>query len=350
MDKTLIKGRGSQFNVANPFDKQHYYTDITEGLDECPTSRPHTQFFFESPKKIISKSESPDLGVMHSLNPYQGCEHGCIYCYARNSHNYWGFSSGLDFESKIIIKTNAPQMLEDYLCKYQGPVTPILLSGNTDCYQPAERHYRLTRKLLQVFYQFRHPVSLITKNSLILRDLDLLSKLAGENLVQVFISITTLQESIRNKMEPRTATAKKRLEVVEKLSANKVPVGVMIAPIIPGLTDHEIPAIIKETAARGALTAGYTIVRLNGTIATLFEDWVNKTFPGQARKILNQIAECHDGKLNDSEWHRRLKGSGQLADIISQVFKSAVRRHYGDRKMPEQDKSKFRRGGNYCLF
>jgi DNA repair photolyase len=185
---------------------------------------------------------------------------------------------------------------------------------------------------------------------LILRDLDLLSKLAGENLVQVFISITTLQESIRNKMEPRTATAKKRLEVVEKLSANKVPVGVMIAPIIPGLTDHEIPAIIKETAARGALTAGYTIVRLNGTIATLFEDWVNKTFPGKARKILNQIAECHDGKLNDSEWHRRLKGSGQLADIISQVFKSAVRRHYGDRKMPEQDKSKFRRGGNYCLF
>jgi len=350
MNKTLIKGRGSQFNVANPFDKQHYYTDITEGLDECPTSRPHTQFFFESPKKIISKSESPDLGVMHSLNPYQGCEHGCIYCYARNSHNYWGFNSGLDFESKIMIKKNAPQMLEDYLCKYQGPVTPILLSGNTDCYQPAERHYRLTRKLLQVFYQFRHPVSLITKNSLILRDLDLLSKLAGENLVQVYVSITTLQESIRNKMEPRTATAKKRLEVVEKLSANKVPVGVMIAPIIPGLTDHEIPAIIKETAACGALTAGYTIVRLNGTIATLFEDWVNKTFPGRARKILNQIAECHDGKLNDTEWHRRLKGSGQLADIISQVFKSAFRKHYGDRIMPEQDKTKFRRGGNYSLF
>jgi DNA repair photolyase len=168
--------------------------------------------------------------------------------------------------------------------------------------------------------------------------------------VHVFVSITTLQESIRNKMEPRTATAKKRLEVVEKLSNNGVPVGVMNAPIIPGLTDHEIPAILKETTARGALTAGYTIVRLNGTIATLFEDWVNQVFPGRADKILNQIAECHDGKLNDSEWHRRMKGSGRLADIISQVFKSAFRKHYGDKKMPELDSSKFRRRGNYCLF
>ncbi len=350
MNEKLIKGRGSQFNVANPFNKQHYYPDITEELDKNAMLSSATQFFIESPKKIISKSESPDLGVMHSLNPYQGCEHGCIYCYARNSHNYWGFSAGLDFESKIIVKKNAPQMLEDYLCKYQGPVTPILLSGNTDCYQPAERHYRLTRRLLQIFYQYRYPVNLITKNSLILRDLELLIKLANKSLVQVFVSITTLQESIRNKMEPRTATAKKRLEVVEKLADNGVPVGVMIAPIIPGLTDHEIPAIIKETAARGALTAGYTIVRLNGTIATLFEDWVNKTFPGQADKILNQIAECHDGNLNDSEWHRRLKGSGRLADIISQIFKSAFRKHYGDRKMPEQDTTQFRRGGNYSIF
>ena len=350
MAKRFTKGRGSQINVPNPFSQLHYSSEDPVGLDEWPTSRPQTQFLFDSPKNIVSKSESPDLGVMHSINPYQGCEHGCIYCYARNSHNYWGFSSGLDFESKIIVKKNAPQMLEDYLCKYQEAVTPILLSGNTDCYQPAERQYRLTRKLLQIFYQYRHPVSLITKNSLILRDLDILSNLANESLVRVFVSITTLQESIRNKMEPRTATAKKRLEVVEKLSNNGVPVGVMNAPIIPGLTDHEIPAILKETASRGALTAGYTIVRLNGTIATLFEDWVNRVFPGRSDKILNQITECHDGELNDSEWYRRMKGSGRLADIISQVFKSAFRKHYGDRKMPELDSSKFRRKGNYLLF
>ena len=350
MAKRFTKGRGSQINVANPFSQLHYSTEDPVGLDEWPTSRPQTQFFFDSPTNIVSKSESPDLGVMHSLNPYQGCEHGCIYCYARNSHNYWGFSSGLDFESKIIVKKNAPQMLEDYLCKYQGAVTPILLSGNTDCYQPAERQYRLTRKLLQIFYQYRHPVSLITKNSLILRDLDILSNLARESLVQVFVSITTLQESIRNKMEPRTATAKKKLKVVEKLSNNGVPVGVMNAPIIPGLSDHEIPAILKETAARGALTAGYTIVRLNGTIATIFEDWVNRAFPGRADKILNQIAECHDGKLNDSEWHRRQKGAGSLAEIIAQVFNTAYKRYYGDRQMPVHDKSKFRRGGNYELF
>jgi len=350
MDQPLIKGRGSQINVSNPFSKQGYSAEDSDGLDEDPQSPLSTQFFFETPKKIISKSESPDLGVMHSLNPYQGCEHGCIYCYARNSHNYWGFGSGLDFESKIIVKKTAPEMLEKYLTKFQGEVTPILLSGNTDCYQPAERQFQLTRQLLQIFYKYRHPVSLITKNSLILRDLDVLDDLASERLVQVFVSITSLRESIRQKMEPRTATAKKRLQVIEKLTRRGVPVGVMNAPIIPGLTDHEIPEILKETADRGALTAGYTIVRLNGSIAKLFEDWVLKTFPNKATKILNQISECHNGNLNDSEWHRRQKGSGNMAEIIGQVFKTAYKKYYRDRQMPVQDKTKFRNGGNYRLF
>ena len=350
MSQNLIKGRGSQLNVPNPYNEQHYSTEDWDGLDECPSTRSSTQFFYETPKKIISKSESPDLGMMHSLNPYQGCEHGCIYCYARNSHNYWGFSSGLDFESKIIVKKTAPQLLEQYLGCYQGEVTPILLSGNTDCYQPAERKYQLTRKLLQIFYRYRYPVSLITKNLLILRDLDVLEQLAGENLVRVFISITTLKEEVRNKMEPRTATAANRLKVVETLSKHQIPVGVMNAPIIPGLTDHETPGILKETAARGAGTAGYTIVRLNGTIAELFEDWVNKTFPARATKILNQIAACHDGRLNDSEWHRRQKGAGNLAEIIGQVFQSAYKKYFGESQIPPQDKHKFRRNGNYLLF
>jgi DNA repair photolyase len=266
MAKPLIKGRGSQLNTPNPFLKQHYVPE------DCSAggTQPLTQYFFETPKNIVSKSESPDLGVMHSINPYQGCEHGCIYCYARNSHNYWGFSSGLDFERKIIVKPDAPQKLVSYLNNYKGNVTPILLSGNTDCYQPAEKKFRLTRKLLHVFYNYRYPVSLITKNRLIIRDLDILQKLAEENLVQVFLSITTLDESVRSAMEPRTATAAKRLEMIEILSKNGIPVGIMNAPILPGLTDHETPAILRESASRGAVTAGYTIVRLNGSIGTIF--------------------------------------------------------------------------------
>ncbi|GJM27375.1 MAG: radical SAM protein [Cyclobacteriaceae bacterium] len=349
MEKPVIKGRGAQLNLPNTFSKQHYSVeDSTTGNKEISTS-PTTQFFYENPVKIVSVSESPDLGVMHSINPYQGCEHGCAYCYARNSHNYWGFNSGLEFESKIIVKRTAPQMLERYLSGYQGQVTPILLSGNTDCYQPAERTFQLTRKMLEIFYKFRHPVSIITKNHLILRDLDILSKLAGEKLVNVFVSITTLNETIRRKMEPRTASVKKRLEVVETLTQNSIPVGVMNAPIIPGLTDHEIPMILKETAARGALTAGYALVRLNGNIGTIFEDWINKSFPTKASKVLNQIAACHDGKLNDSQWHRRQKGSGNIADMISQVFKTSRTKYFDGRKMPVQHKHKFRRGGNHVL-
>lgn len=349
MKPAELPGRGAAANLPNPFAEQYYATEDSQAVDEINTSLPRTQFFFETPKQIISKSESPDLGVMHSLNPYQGCEHGCIYCYARNSHNYWGFSSGLDFESKIIVKQEAPKLLEGYLNKYQGKVTPILLSGNTDCYQPAERKFQLTRKLLQVCYRYRYPVSLITKNRLILRDLDILQKLAEERLVNVFISVTTLNESIRNKMEPRTATAKKRLEVIEKLSNSGVPVGIMNAPIIPGLTDHETPAILKETADRGALTAGYTIVRLNGSIARLFEDWIQNSFPDRAEKVLNQISQCHSGSLNDSQWHRRQKGEGKLAEIIAQVFRTSFRKYYQGRQMPVQDKRKFRRGGNLQL-
>jgi DNA repair photolyase len=350
MRSQLVKGRGSQINVENPFSKYYLSTEELDGLDEHELPKPTTRFFLETPKQIVSKSESPDLGLMHSINPYQGCEHGCSYCYARNSHTYWGFSSGLDFESRIIVKKDAPRMLEEYFNKYQGKVTPIFLSGNTDCYQPAERKYRLTRQLLEVCYKYRYPVSIISKNSLMLRDLDILEALANEHLVRVFVSITTFDESLRSIMEPRTATASKRLDLIEQLSNHGIPVGVMNAPIIPGLTDHETPAILEKTAAKGASTAGYTIVRLNGTIARLFEDWILKAFPAKAEKVLNQIAACHDGKLNDSEWHRRQKGSGNFAELIAQMFDKAFRKFYGERKMPIQDLTKFRRKGNYQLF
>ncbi len=350
MTDSLIKGRGSQFNQHNPFEKHQLVTEHLEGLDEPLRESVKTRYLFESPKKIVSISNSPDLGLMHSLNPYQGCEHGCAYCYARNSHNYWGFSSGLDFESKIIVKKSAPQMLDHYLSKYQGEVVPILLSGNTDCYQPAERKFQLTRKLLQIFYQYRYPVSIITKNSLVLRDQDILQQLASEKLVQVFISITSLKETVRRKMEPRTASARKKLQVIEKLSLARVPVAIMNAPVIPGLTDHEMPEILRRTSESGALTAGYALVRLNGTISNLFKDWIHKFFPRKADKVLNQIAACHDGKLNDSQWHRRQSGAGNLADIIAQVFKTNKRKYFKNRQMPAHDKTKFRRGGNYQLF
>ncbi len=241
-------------------------------------------------------------------------------------------------------------MLSEYLSRYQGQVVPILLSGNTDCYQPAERKFQLTRKLLEIFLQFRYPVSIITKNSLLLRDKELLSQLASHKLIQVFISITSLDESIRSKMEPRTASAIKKLKAIKELSEAGVPVGVMNAPVIPGLTDHEMPNILKAAADHGALTAGYALVRLNGTISTLFKDWIEKSFPLKAQKVLNQIAACHDGKLNDSQFHRRQKGAGHEADIIAQVFRRGKNTYFKDRIMPSHNKTIFRRGGNLQLF
>ncbi len=346
----LMNGRGSQINLRNPFLKQQYVEEHIEGLDQRMTVKPQTQFFFETPKNLVSVSNSPDLGLMHSINPYQGCEHGCAYCYARNSHNYWGFSSGLDFESKIIIKQEAPLLLDRYLKNFKGDVVPIFLSGNTDCYQPAEKKFQLTRQLLKIFYRYRYPISIITKNALICRDLDLLEKLAAKQLVQVYLSITTLDESVRSKMEPRTATARKRLETIKILTAAGVPCGVMNAPVIPGLNDHEMPEILKVASSQGAVKAGYALVRLNGTIAALFKDWVLKFFPDKASKILNQIAASHDGKLNDSQWFRRQTGSGQMAGVIAQVFQASKQRYFGAKIMPAHDTTKFRRHGNLSMF
>src|SRR3970040_2936763 len=230
-----LRGRGSQIRTKNRFLKNEYVTDHVEGLDEPLLSAPTTQLFYEQPAKVVNKVTSPDLNMMYSLNPYQGCEHGCIYCYARNTHEYWGFSAGLDFESKIIVKKNAPELLEKFILHPEWHAVPISLSGNTDCYQPIERKLEITRELLKIFVRYRHPVAMITKNSLELRDLDLLTNLAGDNLVQVYISITTLDEKLRSIMEPRTASAAKRLKTVEALASAGVPVGVMNAPVLPGL-------------------------------------------------------------------------------------------------------------------
>src|ERR1700744_792374 len=306
----FFKGRGAQINVHNKFLKTKYVLDHIEGLDEPLLENTTTQVFEENPKKIVSESNSPDLSHMFSINPYQGCEHGCIYCYARNTHEYYGFSAGLDFERKIIVKRNAAELLEQYFNKKNYQPVAILLSGNTDCYQPIERRLKITRSLLEIFLRYRNPVSIITKNNVILRDMDILGELAKLNLIHVNVSITSLNEQLRQKLEPRTVTATGRLAVIQKLSEIGVPVRVMAAPIIPGLNSNEVPDIIKAAADRGARAAGFTIVRLNGAISEIFTDWIYKAFPDRAEKVLNLIKNCHEGKLNDSEFGRRMSGEG----------------------------------------
>ncbi|MFN8807360.1 MAG: PA0069 family radical SAM protein, partial [Bacteroidota bacterium] len=277
-------------------------------------------------------------------------EHGCIYCYARNTHEYYGFSAGLDFESKIIVKRNAPQLLEKELLKPTWNAVPIMLSGNTDCYQPQEKKFEITRKMLKVLANYRHPVSIISKNSLVLRDLDLLQDLAFDNLVHVYISITTLDEELRRAMEPRTASSIKRLKTVEALAKANVPVGIMNAPIIPGLNHHEIPEVLKAAADHGALNAGMTVVRLNGSIGKIFEDWLHKNFPDRFEKVWNQICSMHGGNVNDSNFGRRMSGEGNVADAIHQLFKASKKKYFAGKTMPVYDLTKFRKGGSLSLF
>ena len=347
---TSIKGRGAQINTNNRFLSTGIDKNAEDGIDEYENSSPDTQIFTEFPKSILSKVESPDVGMFFSLNPYQGCEHGCIYCYARNSHEYYGFSAGLDFESKIMAKPNAAQLLEKEFQKKSWVAKSIALSGNTDCYQPIEKKLKITRSVLHVMLKYGNPVSIITKNSLILRDLDILKALAQDNLVHVYLSITTLQEDLRQKLEPRTATIQKRLETLATLTEAGIPVGVMAAPIIPGLNHSEIPAILKTASEAGAVTAGYTVVRLNGSIGDIFHDWLQKQFPGRAAKVWSQIKELHGGQVNDSRWKTRMIGEGPLAASIQQLFKMANEKYFAGRAMPRHDTTRFRHNGSLRLF
>lgn len=349
-EQDYFKGRGSQIRTRNKFLKNEYVTEHVEGLDEPLMSAPTTQIFYESPSKIVNKVNSPDLSLMYSANPYQGCEHGCIYCYARNTHEFWGFSAGLDFESKIIVKKNAPALLEKFLLHPDWHAVPIMLSGNTDCYQPLERKLGITREMLKVFAKYRHPVAMITKNSLVLRDLDLLRDLAGDNLVQIYISLTTLDEKLRIVMEPRTASAARRLKTIETLASAGVPVGVMNAPIIPGLNHHEIPEVLRTAADHGAQSAGMTVVRLNGSIGRIFEDWLRKNFPDRFDKVWNLICALHDGQVNDSNFGRRMTGEGPIAEAIHQLFRVAKKKYFATKSLPAIDLTKFRKGGTLSLF
>ncbi|MXV49809.1 PA0069 family radical SAM protein [Pedobacter sp. HMF7647] len=344
-----FKGRGAQVNTHNRFLKNRYVTEHIEGLDEELHENVATELIEERAKKIVSISDSPDLPFMYSINPYQGCEHGCIYCYARNAHEYWGFSAGLDFERKIIYKPNAASLLEDFFNKKNYEPNPIMLSGNTDCYQPVERKLKITRSLLEVFFKYRHPVSIISKNNLVVRDLDILKELAALNLVHVTVTINSLNESLRQQMEPRTVTARSRLMVINKLASENIPVRLMMAPIVPGLNSNEIPELMKAAADEGIQAAIFTIVRLNGAISEIFKDWVHKAYPDRADKVLHMIADCHGGKLNDSRWGNRMRGDGKIAESIHQLFRISVNRFLKGRSLPSFDLSHFTPAGGKQL-
>lgn len=316
-----IKGRGAAFNPPNRFEKLHLEPLEIE-LEEEEDVRPiRTVFFKDTSKSILAKNDSPDIPFTYSINPYRGCEHGCIYCYARPSHEYLGFSAGIDFETKIMVKEDAPKLLEETFQKKSWQPQMVCFSGDTDCYQPVERKLQLTRRCLDVFLKYRNPVGIITKNALITRDLDILKDLAALNLVITTISITSLDNELIRKMEPRTSAPYKRLETIEILATHGIPVGVNAAPIIPGLNDEEMPTILKEAAARGAKCAGYVMLRLPGAVEQLFLDWLQRELPDRASKIINRIKDVRGGKLSDSRWSIRMRGEGEIAKAIKQLFK-----------------------------
>lgn len=316
----MIKGRGAQMNPMTRFDMVERGCFHAEGIDDWEQLPRKTGYIYDDTKSLVNKVTSPDVGMLYSANPYQGCEHGCVYCYARNTHEFWGYSAGLDFESRIVVKRNAPILLRRFFEHPKWQVQPISLSGNTDCYQPIERQMRITRQLLEVCLAYRNPVSILTKNSLVLRDLDLLQELSRLNLVSVMSSITSLDERVRQKMEPRTASYSSRLKVVEILASKNIPVGIMNAPIIPGLTDQDMPSVLKAASDAGASWAGYTIVRLNGAVAEVFKDWLYKSFPERADKVWQAIGACHGGSVSDSRWKNRMVGDGKFAEMIKAQF------------------------------
>ena len=321
------KGQGAQRNEINRFDR---YTFEPEEDDFQKTKTVFTEIF---PKTIVNEVKSPDIRMEYSLNPYQGCEHGCSYCFARPTHEFWGYSAGTDFERKIMVKKNAPELLEKFFQKRNYVPKTITLSGNTDCYQPAEREFEITRKLLQLCLDYRHPVSILTKNALVLRDLDILKPLSEQNLVSVSFSIPTVNEEIRRKMEPRTSSVKNKLKAIEILTEHKIAVGVMVAPVIPGLTSDESLKILKTVSEAGAQKFGYVLIRLNDTVQPVFVNWINAHFPERAEKVLNLIRSMRGGKLGDKRFHERYKVEGNIAEMIHDTFALGRRKFFADKEI-----------------
>ena len=330
-----VKGRGAPDDPPNRFQRLSLELDEAaleelaqlEGwepgeLRDGPTTRYHR----DPARSVVSTNDSPDVGFSRSLNPYRGCEHGCIYCYARPTHEYLGFSAGVDFEAQIMVKEDAPRLLQRTLAREAAPAEPLALSGVTDPYQPVERQLELTRRCLRVLAEARHPVSIITKNRLVTRDVDLLADLARHDAVAVTLSITTLDRELRRVLEPRTSAPDRRLEAVRALADAGIPVGVNVAPVIPGLTDHELPRILEAAADAGAGHAGYVLLRLPGAVAGLFESWLEATVPQRRHRVLERVREARGGHLNDPRFGSRMRGEGSYARQIHQLFTVTARK------------------------
>jgi DNA repair photolyase len=318
------KGRGTGDNPPNRFEELAWENDPAEIDPENPG--PSTQFFRDTTRSIISYNDSPDIPFEASLNPYRGCEHGCIYCYARPSHEYLGLSAGLDFESKIMVKPEAPALLRKEMAAKKWKPQVLVMSGITDCYQPIERKLKITRGCLEILAEFRNPVGIITKNHLVTRDIDLLQELVRHDAAFVTISITTLDAELARILEPRAASPKHRLEAVEQLAAAGIPVGVNIAPVIPALNDSEIPAILHAAARAGACSAAYVMVRLPYGVKDLFANWLGEHFPDRKEKILHRLESLHGGKLNDPRFGSRMRGEGPFADQVGQLFEMGLKK------------------------
>ena len=330
-----IKGQGAQRNVKNRFEQYSYEPEDWE------IEKTNTQIIEVFPKTIVNVVKSPDLPMEYSLNPYQGCEHGCSYCYARPTHEYWGFSAGIDFERKIMVKKNAPELLEKFFRKRNYIPKTIMLSGNTDCYQPIERELKITRKILEVCLAYRHPVSILSKNALVLRDLDLFIKMNELNLISVALSIPTMNEDLRRKMEPRTSSAIKKLEALKILKENNIPTGAMIAPIIPGLNSDETLNIIKKISETGADWFGYTLIRLNDTVEPVFVKWLETSFPDRKDKVISLIKQMRGGKLGEKRYFERYKGEGSIAEMIHKTIEIGRNKYFKNRKMIELSAAHF---------
>ena len=339
-----IRGRGAAQNPKNRFEGPEYVAD-GDWLDMLDDDEPgpRTQFLRDHTRGIIARNDSPDIPFETSVNVYRGCEHGCIYCFARPTHEYLGFSAGLDFETRILVKHDAPELLRKELASRRWEPQPIAMSGVTDPYQPAERRFEITRRCLEVLAEFRNPVAIVTKNHLVTRDIDLLGELASHQAASVNISITSLNEKLQRVMEPRASTPARRLEAVRKLSAAGIPVRVLVAPVVPGLTDHEMPAILAAAADAGASAASYIPLRLPHGLKGLFEDWLQTHFPDRKDKVLNRIREMRGGKLYDSEWGTRMRGEGVFADQYDTMFGALTRKLGLVRHFPALSAAAFRR-------
>lgn len=331
-----VTGRGAQTIPANRFESIHREEELSqlapddEYLDR--RNKPTTEYFADTSRSIIAENESPDIPFRYSLNPYRGCAHGCAYCFARNSHEYLGFSAGLDFETKILIKPDAPSLFHEWLARDRYTPDIIAMSGVTDCYQPIEKEYRLTRGCLEVAAACRQPMAIVTKNRLVTRDLDLFVEMSRTNTISVAVSITSLDQSLTKTMEPRTSSPAARLEAIRELSSAGVPVHLMAAPMIPSLNDNELPAILKAGADAGARTASYLMLRLPLTVKPVFVDWLHATYPEKAQRVISRIRSVRDGGMNSSNWGERMKGTGPIADQLQQAFKVFARKLGLDQK------------------